>query len=346
MEIEIHLWNKGLADGYYAVRAEGCTAAALFWGDNQGELKQYSAFAYILLDTKGEGNFKFTGGRAIPREAQGVYVRAGTPDGDGFCGGSYEGYEKIPEEFRPELLLEGECVKMRVGLMSDLHMTDKPVFTVAGNHDITEKTGENYYRFWEKLWKRTEKAFPETERRIDGFAVTLGPGMDLIGLTLCYKNKAFYFSEPESTLRWLDQYLTERRGNCHLLMCHAPLLHYNPQRKPQKHSPYLTRDQAVQGIVTRAGGVIFLSGHTHISPNTPEGCVKWDPIHKNIYINDGSVCPCELKTKENGWPSEWSDGCVTELIFYEKWAEVVMRFLRSGKRISRGQYRFPLSDVC
>ena len=33
-------------------------------------------------------------------------------------------------------------------------------------------------------------------------------------------------------------------------------------------------------------------------------------------------------------PSEWSDGCYTEMMVYKDSMEIIMRYLRSGKRIS------------
>ena len=40
--------------------------------------------------------------------------------------------------------------------------------------------------------------------------------------------------------------------------------------------------------------VIFLSGHTHVSPS-----VEFDKVHGNLYINDGSICPTAVKNKND-----------------------------------------------
>ena len=98
----------------------------------------------------------------------------------------------------------------------------------------------------------------------------------------------------------------------------------------------------LQDIVDRKKKIIFISGHTHLSPNVPSGCVDYDSVKENLYINDGSVCPVDLKSPEVILPSEWSDGCYTEMMVYKDSMEIIMRYLRSGKRISRGYYNIPI----
>lgn len=85
------------------------------------------------------------------------------------------------------------------------------------------------------------------------------------------------------------------------MWCHAPLLAHNPKRSDTK--PYLSRDEHLQKIMDAHGNILFISGHTHISMESPVNCVEHDEARNNIYINDGSVRPTTLLT-EDGRPEE------------------------------------------
>lgn len=382
--IKVNLYKKSIADGQFDVKEKGFLMARLSWADADGELKQYSPFAYLPLNPDGKGEFSFTGGRTIPWEASRVCVKSVTAD----FSEVKEEYWEIPESHRTHPFRCSPASVIRIGLISDLHMTnkpgrinavmqrmkdmdvilmagdlvnncdpmqydrlaaiieetvpDKPIFAVAGNHDIPDGQAQNYRHFEQWLHGRTRKTYTVTDSGSGAFAVMLNPGLDLIGLNPLYARKIFHFPDKGEQLKWLRQYLEDRPAGQHIIMCHAPLLAHNPQRVSGKDSPYLAQDMILQDIVDRKKKIIFISGHTHLSPNVPSGCVDYDSVKENLYINDGSVCPVDLKSPEVILPSEWSDGCYTEMMVYKDSMEIIMRYLRSGKRISRGYYNIPI----
>ena len=78
--LKANLYKTNTADGQYDIKSKGSLMARLSWADAEGELEEYSPFAYLPLDTEGRGRFLFTGGRSIPREASGVCVKTVTAD--------------------------------------------------------------------------------------------------------------------------------------------------------------------------------------------------------------------------------------------------------------------------
>ena len=74
--LTIQIETAGLADGTYRIRAKGCIAAVLCWANSRGELSDWAPFAYVLIAPNGEGQFRFTGHRAVPPEATHVLARA------------------------------------------------------------------------------------------------------------------------------------------------------------------------------------------------------------------------------------------------------------------------------
>ena len=52
--------------------------------------------------------------------------------------------------------------------------------------------------------------------------------------------------------------------------------------------------QGLLKILDENKNVIFISGHTHVSPS-----VEFDEAHCNLYINDGSLCPTAVKNKND-----------------------------------------------
>ena len=54
------------------------------------------------------------------------------------------------------------------------------------------------------------------------------------------------------------------------------------------------QDARLQKIINENKNVIFLSGHTHVSPS-----VEFDEARGNLYINDGSICPTTTKDKND-----------------------------------------------
>lgn len=217
-----------------------------------------------------------------------------------------------------------------------------PVFSVSGNHD-TGKGDSVYYRNFEAwLRKRPGDRFRFEESATGAFAVSLNQDLDLIGLNPNYIQKNFFFPEKGEQLKWMKNYLDRSVHHRHIVMCHAPLLAHNPQRDRSKKAPYIAQDSILQNQLDETGNVVFLSGHTHVSPIVPCGCVEYDKPAHNLYINDGSVCPSDLKTDEPAIGKDWSGGCFTELNLFSSWVEVVMRQAHTGMRVARGYYRIPL----
>ena len=53
--------------------------------------------------------------------------------------------------------------------------------------------------------------------------------------------------------------------------------------------PYLDKNRRLQTIIDQIGNVLFLSGHTHASPNLIKGSAEWDKDRNNLYLNCGSL---------------------------------------------------------
>ena len=66
--IKVNLYKKNIADGQYDIKEKGCIIACLSWADADGELKQYSPFAYLALNPD-EKAPSFTG-RIGPRRSR------------------------------------------------------------------------------------------------------------------------------------------------------------------------------------------------------------------------------------------------------------------------------------
>lgn len=87
------------------------------------------------------------------------------------------------------------------------------------------------------------------------------------------------------------------------------------------------------------GKCYFISGHTHLSMNNPEGCVEWDAASSNLYINDASIRPTDLLPGEPMQPAEWKEGTVLDLRINSCEVEITTRSVQSGKKHARGYYR-------
>ncbi len=228
------------------------------------------------------------------------------------------------------------------------------VFHVAGNHDMPVKPakdkdcyGQSDYLGLQKwIFGRMEaicsvgnESSTEIIRGPDGaYAFRMGT-VEIIGLQAVTDCRRFLFEEGRQ-LSWLDQHLSVAQDVCwHLILCHAPLLHHNPKREVGKNNPYLNRDKQLQEIIDRHRQIIFLSGHTHLSMNHPEGCVEWDAEHKNVYINDGSVRPTDLLPGESMQPREWKEGTRLELTVCGEEVEIKTVSVKDGKKHARGYYR-------
>lgn len=90
-------------------------------------------------------------------------------------------------------------------------------------------------------------------------------------------------------------------------------------------------------MIDRYENIIYISGHTHVSPNYEKACAEYDA--GVLYLNDGSVVLTELKGQEL-YPAEWKDGVITELRISDDMVEITMKSAQSGVAYPRGYYRF------
>ncbi len=379
IRLQVEWERSGGADGLYTVRAPGALTAGLWWADGAGPLPDWTAFAFLPIDPSGRGAFRYTGGRAAPREATHILVRALTPD----MATAEEALVPLPSR-RPAPPVEG----VRLGFVTDLHLSDKPwqagralavagagnavlcagdmvndgspeqfellwqliesrlppdtpLLAVAGNHDfpIRPDAGEDFYALQARLLDRAERLGLAVERDESGaWAAGLGD-VDVIGLNAAIPGRKLAFRR-EGQLPWLDEHLTDTPAAWHVVLCHAPLLAHNPQRRRAGDMPYFSRDGQLQEILEAHRNILFLSGHTHISMNCPAGCVETDRERSILYVNGGSVRATALKPEEPLRPKEWTDGNMLWLDLAPGRAEITAVSLASGKRIARGYYRF------
>ena len=222
----------------------------------------------------------------------------------------------------------------------------KAVLSVIGNHDCLHHNtakGEdgtvNYAAFQSWLMerdaaKRLPVVFPSEDLE---WSLRLGK-LDIIGLQCVVSGRKFLFPEGRQ-VEWLKSHLNEYKDPAwHIILCHAPLLAHNPNRN--EGNPYIDRNKEIQRIVNEIRNVIFLSGHTHVSPNTAEGSVEYDEDRRNIYINCGSVVITSLEREDGIMDPAWNDGCVTELAAGDDFIEIRMHSASTGLNFPRGYYRF------
>ncbi|MBQ7886281.1 MAG: metallophosphoesterase [Clostridia bacterium] len=118
MKFDVQLQAAGCADGTYRIEAQGCAMASLYWADGQGPLESWTAFAHVPLDVSGRGEFHEAGGRAIPPSASHAAACLISPDGEvrETLLAPVSSAPACPQEKRP----------LRIGVMSDLHLSTKP----------------------------------------------------------------------------------------------------------------------------------------------------------------------------------------------------------------------------
>ena len=119
IKLQIKLISPGYADGHYIIKAKGFILAVLHWGNKNGCLEGWGAFAYVPIDPAGNGDFRFCGSRGIPKEATHVCVRCFYPD--------FSSYEDaifaIPEKYINNNL--SRCLQ-KFSVLTDLHLSSKP----------------------------------------------------------------------------------------------------------------------------------------------------------------------------------------------------------------------------
>ena len=194
-----------------------------------------------------------------------------------------------------------------------------PVYCVSGNHDNPARNDANYRMFE----RRINREYPSIVDESGAFYEYIDEKLDLIGLNPVYHQKQFFFPEKGQQLTFLEEQLSISSSRYHIVMCHPPLIAHNSQRTENEAS-YIAgeQDKRLQRIINEKRNVFFISGHTHVSPS-----VKFDEIHNNLYINDGSICPTTIKDHSG----ETQRGNVTILSISENKLFVAAKGLYTGE---------------
>ena len=173
----------------------------------------------------------------------------------------------------------------------DERFHDIPVYCVSGNHDNPARDDTNYSRFERK----TNNEYPSIIDECGAFYKRINEYVDLIGLNPLYHQKQFFFPNKGAQIDFLQKRLDASLCKYHIVMCHPPLIAHNPQRTANMASYIVAeQDAKLQSILDENKNIVFLSGHTHVSPS-----VEIDEARGNLYINDGSICPRTTKDKND-----------------------------------------------
>lgn len=222
-------------------------------------------------------------------------------------------------------------------------LPDIAVFAVAGNHDYpllpsprVIQGASDYPALQQSLLERAQKLGWHCIQHPSGAYLAARNQLRIIGLNATGHFRRFRFPE-DGQLEWLSALLSRQQPKTlrPLLLCHAPLAAHQPYPGSQ---PYLHRNRILQQIVNDSAGVVFLSGHTHISLNCRPGCAEQDG--QNLYLNAGSIRPGSLPADELLQPEEWTHGNVVELLLGRESITVSGITVGNGRRIARGFYRF------
>ena len=225
---------------------------------------------------------------------------------------------------------------------------EKIFLPVTGNHDVLHTSkGENtdgcknYFDFQERMLTKTCKKGFQISLDPDSKAYSVRIGsIEILGLQCVTSGRKFSFPEGRQ-INWLKERL-QSKSSWHLILCHAPLLAHNPNRS--NGNPYLAKDKVLQEMIDNHGRIIFISGHTHVSPNLMRGNAEYDDTHTNIYLDCGSVVDTDFSGEETIMSSDWNDGCITELSVTDDEIEICMRSIKTGKNFSRGYYHFKINE--
>lgn len=245
-----------------------------------------------------------------------------------------------------------EFVKRCVMENGKKHGVVLPIYTVAGNHDIPVKPSPStaspggYPMFQKWMQERIESVGGICNQDTSGaYAVQVGDDIEIIGIQCVSHFRRFVFRRGRQ-LEWLSNHLDERKDlKWHIILCHAPLLKHNPQRKQGKDAPYLSRDDSLQHILDTHHNIIFISGHTHFSLNNLSGCVEWDDSKNNLYLNVGSIRKTTMNTNELFVPSVWTEGCAVLLRISQCDLGITTVGLDSRKKQARGYYRLHVNSI-
>ena len=389
IKLQIKFETPGYAQGNYLIKAKGFILGVLSWADEHGALNDWGNFAYIPIDTAGNGSFYYSGLRAIPSNATHVLARC--------FSGDFLSYEDVMSEIPSHFLSniqennQNNQDNQYFSVLTDLHLASKTwkikqalkaaqnkiifllgdstndgyheqfeqfkncisetlnekiIFPVIGNHDVLHSTislsddgCKNYADFQKYLLNKAEKSGFKIEYDNDSLAYSVRIGnIDLIALQCVISERKFLFPEGKQIL-WLDNHL-KNDNNWHIILCHAPLLAHNPHRNDG--NPYLNKNKQLQEIIDNNQKIIFLSGHTHTSPNLLKGNCDFDKLHKNIYLDCGSAVITDTTSEKSIMSPDWNDGCVTELALNQNNLEISMKSIKTGLKFPRGYYRFKI----
>lgn len=218
-------------------------------------------------------------------------------------------------------------------------LPDTPVLAVPGNHDYphfpSPMIREGFCDFealQDSLLAR--QPYPYVLDDSGAWAVRMGE-IEVIGLNCVWYWRRFKFKDG-AQLHWLEKHLETSDAGWHIILCHAPLLAHNPKRSDTK--PYLSRDEKLQSILDSHRNIIFISGHTHVSMESPVDCVEYDAARNNIYINDGSIRPTTRLTTDGLPEDEPADGNVVELVIEYHKITITAISTKTGQGI--GKYSF------
>lgn len=159
---------------------------------------------------------------------------------------------------------------------------DTPIFCVAGNHDIPFRDDETFRAFERSINASSVLHLHES----GAFYAELGDDLDIVGLNPIYHQKTFWFPNRGAQIAFAESSLARSARNCHIVLCHPPLLEHNSLRG-EKGTPYIEKEQdsKLQQIVDASRNVIFISGHTHTPPHAYRDDIG------TMYVNAGSLCP-------------------------------------------------------
>lgn len=376
--------TPGCGDCKVTLRAKGFLAAELFWANQDGPLAGWAALAAFPIDPAGNACWQLTGRRAIPSGATHLYARCVAQDllsAEEVWTEIPAGFRPEPQstETAVRFLLMSDLhlssnpgrvlralrtAELPVLLCGDLTNDGREeqfrlfqrcietaapgrlVLPVAGNHDRLIRpegdAGDHYQAFQQWALERAQALGCRVWQHPSGAYRALWQGVEIFGLQCVAPGRRFGLREGGQT-GWLEHCLAESpAGAWRLILCHAPLLAHNPHR--QDGPPYFAGDGELQGILDRSQRLLFLSGHTHCSPNLPGGSAEWDPESRRGYLDDGSAVPTEL-AGEPLMPSDWKDGAAMELSLTEDGVEIRARSIHSGVCYPRGYYRFEGGSV-
>ena len=210
----------------------------------------------------------------------------------------------------------------------DERFHDIPVYCVSGNHDNPARDDTNYRQFERKL----NSEYPSIVDECGAFYKRINEYVDLIGLNPLYHQKQFFFPNKGAQIDFLQKRLDASLCKYHIVMCHPPLIAHNPQRTANMASYIVAeQDAKLQSILDENKNIVFLSGHTHVSPS-----VEIDETRGNLYINDGSICPTTTKDKND----KIQQGNVTLLDIGENEICVIVKGIHTDTVLFENTYEF------